>query len=178
MGSTGVPTAHSIRTCPPQHTTQPEAAAGGAACKTTAWNFGARFSELAMPTHALRSASVMTLEDPELRSIDEQTFFGLWQGEPHCSLHLVEYLARRVAGLAMEISDLALLDVCGRVHNLAGSGEDGLPQIAQFNQQDIAGRAGSSREMAILIFKDRKKGTYILVKSAQITLPQDLPVRR
>jgi len=140
---------------------------------------GACFGELAMLTHEPRSASVMTLGDSELRSINEKTFYELLQGEPSLAMYLVEHLAHKVVSLTRDVSDLALLDVYGRVRNvlikLAEPGEDGLPQIARITQQDIASRVGASREMVSRIFKDLKKGAYIRIEGKRITLLQDLP---
>ena len=99
---------------------------------------------------------------------------------PEIALNLIRPLTSRVRMLARNVSNLALLDVYGRVARtlLQQSHEENGQQVTdRLTQQEIADMVGASRAMVSRILKDLKAGGYISVDRKRITIHQKLPDR-
>ena len=92
------------------------------------------------------------------------------------NLHVVH----RVRTMTIDVSDLALLDVYGRVARLLlkeAREEEGRRVIHALTHQEIANRVGATREMVSRIMKDLRKGDYIAMEGRTIVLRRGLPAR-
>src|SRR4249920_1215769 len=78
---------------------------------------GEYFGEI-MLDEGPRSASVMTLEPSKFCIVSKEQFNQFLAHNPDVSLELVRSLIHRVRELTKKVSDLALLDVYGRVRQL------------------------------------------------------------
>ena len=112
---------------------------------------GDYFGELALLDDSTRSASVRTVEKSEFRIVMKEDFSGVREDHPGITNQLISNLAGRVRKLTADVKSLALQDVYGRVANvlmdLAEERGDGTLFIPEkLTQQDIADRAGASRE--------------------------------
>jgi CRP/FNR family cyclic AMP-dependent transcriptional regulator len=86
-------------------------------------------------------------------------------------------LAKRLRDADRKISNLALMDVYGRVAStlieLAVQKEGKLIIGEKLSQQEIANMVGASREMVNRILKDLSDRGYISIESKQITILND-----
>lgn len=136
------------------------------------------FGELAILADTTRSASVVTLEPTQLGIISKQDLNFLLAENPRLSLGIAKYLARRVVELTEDVSDLAMLDVYGRVARTLekhAKEEDGQLITGRFTHQEIAAMVGASREMISKILKELRVGGYISVDGKRIILEKKLP---
>ncbi len=128
-----------------------------------------------------RSASVITLEASQFMVISKAEFRSFLAGNPEFAMKLISRLMHRVRALTVNVANLALLDVYGRVAGLLrelAKARDGRLVIAEkLTHQDIADRVGASREMVSRIIKDLVAGGYITVEKKEITIRRDLPER-
>ena len=136
------------------------------------------FGELAILADTTRSASVVTLENTQLGIISKQDLEQLFVKNPRLTLRIAKLLARRVIELTEDVSDLAMLDVYGRVARTLekhAKQEDGRLITGRFTHQEIAAMVGASREMISKILKELKIGGYIDVDGKRIVLQKKLP---
>jgi CRP/FNR family cyclic AMP-dependent transcriptional regulator len=142
---------------------------------------GEYFGEMAIDGGP-RTASVVTLEACKFLTITKTDFKNLLSSNPDFALRLINRLTHRLRAMNVNIRNLALLDVYGRVARLLlelATDQEGKLVIAQkLTQQDIAERVGASREMISRIFKDLVTGGYVSVDHQLITINRDLPARR
>jgi CRP/FNR family transcriptional regulator, cyclic AMP receptor protein len=142
---------------------------------------GEYFGEMAIDGGP-RTASVVTLEACKFLTITKSDFKNLLSSNPDFALRLINRLTHRLRAMNVNIRNLALLDVYGRVARLLlelATDQEGKLVIAQkLTQQDIAERVGASREMISRIFKDLVTGGYVSVDHQLITINRDLPARR
>ncbi len=139
---------------------------------------GSWFGELAMLADTTRSASVITLEPSQLGIISKQDLEQLMVQNPRLTLGIAKFLARRVVELTEDVSDMAMLDVYGRVARTLekhAHEEDGQMITGRFTHQEIAAMVGASREMISKILKELKIGGYIEVEGKRIILQKKLP---
>ncbi len=139
---------------------------------------GAHFGELALIGELPRSASVMTLEDSRLMILTRREFLDCLSDHPNIALNLIHSLVNRVCALTDNVSDLALLDIYGRVVKtlLRNARErDGQLMVENLSQHDIAGIVGASRTMVNRIFKELKAGGYVALKGKCILIHKKLP---
>jgi len=140
---------------------------------------GECFGEMALLDSAPRSASVITTEASKLAIISKTDFETFLQDYPQTMLKILQQSFARLRALTDTVSNLALLDVYGRVAKLLLQSVvevDGIKLVQmKMTQQDIANRVGSSREMVSRILKDLKTGGYIEVNGKQIILKRSLP---
>ena len=111
-----------------------------------------------------RSASVMTLEPSKFSIVSREQFNQFLAQSPEVTLELVRSLIHRVRELTKKVSELALLDVYGRVRGLLlelATQQDGKLVVERLTQQDMASRVGCAREMISRILKDLRTGGYI-----------------
>ena len=139
---------------------------------------GTWFGELAMLADTTRSASVVTLEPSQLGIISKQDLEQLMVEKPRLMLGIAKFLAHRVVELTEDVSDMAMLDVYGRVARTLekhAREEDGRQITGRFTHQEIAAMVGASREMISKILKELKVGGYIDVEGKRIILQKKLP---
>ena len=139
---------------------------------------GSWFGELAMLADTTRSASVVTLEPSQLGIISKHDLEQLMVQNPRLTLGIAKFLARRVVELTEDVSDMAMLDVYGRVARTLekhAREEDGRLITGRFTHQEIAAMVGASREMISKILKELKIGGYIEVEEKRIILQKKLP---
>jgi len=111
-----------------------------------------------------RSASVMTLEPSKFSIVSRDQFNDFLTQNHEVTLELVRSLIHRVRELTKTVSNLALLDVYGRVRGLLlelATEQDGKLAVERLTQQDMASRVGCAREMISRILKDLRTGGYI-----------------
>ncbi|MDO6459285.1 Crp/Fnr family transcriptional regulator [Granulosicoccaceae sp. 1_MG-2023] len=136
------------------------------------------FGELAILAQTTRSASVVTLENSQLAIIAQQDLNRLLVENPLLTLGIARFLANRVIELTEDISDLAMLDVYGRVARTLekhAREENGKLITNRFTHQEIAAMVGASREMISKILKELKIGGYIEIDGKRIILQKKLP---
>ncbi len=140
---------------------------------------GEYFGELSLIDDTPRSASVMTTEDSTLVLITRPLFERHLAENPEFSIKLILSLVRRIRSLTVNVKNLALLDVYGRVArtllDLAVQQDDRLITEERLTHQDIADRVGSSREMVSRILKDLVEGGYIETEDKMFIIISKLP---
>jgi len=126
-----------------------------------------------------RSASVITLEPTVCSIVTRVTLRDHIAQHPEFAFELLAKVIRRARRATMNVKNLALLDVYGRVARLLNDlaverdGQRVVPE--RLTHQDIADRVGSSREMISRLFKDLSTGGYLEVQDRLITLRKPLP---
>lgn len=141
---------------------------------------GDSFGELALLDKEPRSASVETLEPSKLAVISHNDFYAFLANHTQVAFNLIKTLATRNRVLLESVSDLALLDVYGRVARALlkeAKPENGMLVTGKLTHQEIANMVGSSREMVSKIMKELKFGGYISVDGKRITILNRLPTR-
>lgn len=141
---------------------------------------GAHLGELALLGETRRTASVATLEDSTFLVLTKQSFRQCLADHPGIAYNLIRHLVERVDRLTEEVSDLALLDVYGRIAKTlteAAIEEDGRLITGRLTQQDLADRVGCSREMVSKILKDLRTGGYLSVEGKRFVIERKLPPR-
>jgi len=142
---------------------------------------GDYFGDLALIDKQPRVASVMTTEASRFMIISREDFMACLSKNPEIAINLIKPMTSRMRMLARNVSNLALLDVYGRVARVlleqAEEQEDGEMITEKLTQQEIADMVGASRAMVSRILKDLKAGGYISVAKKRITIHQKLPSR-
>ena len=141
---------------------------------------GDYFGDLSLIDRQPRAASVMTTEPSRFMIISRDDFMRCLRNNPEIALNLIKPLTSRIRVLAQNVSNLALLDVYGRVaHTLLQQAheENGQQVTDRLTQQEIADMVGASRAMVSRILKDLKAGGYISIDKKRIIVHQKLPDR-
>lgn len=138
------------------------------------------FGEMSMIDSQPRSASVATLEASTFKVLSHHAFEQCVERAPRIATVVLQALARRLRDADRKISNLALMDVYGRVAStlleLAVNRDGKMVVGEKLSQQDIANMVGASREMVNRILKDLSERGYITVESKSITIhDQKLP---
>ena len=139
---------------------------------------GEYFGEMSLIDRQPRAASVMTVEPARLMIISRGDFMRCLASNPEIALNLIKPMTSRIRMLAQNVSNLALLDVYGRVARTLlqhASEEDGVMMTGKLTQQEIADMVGASRAMVSRILKDLRTGGYIDVDKKRIIINQQLP---
>lgn len=139
---------------------------------------GDYFGDLALIDSQPRVASVMTVEPSRFMIISRDDFMQCLSKNPEIALNLIKPLTSRIRMLAQNVSNLALLDVYGRVARTLlqeAKEEGGVLVTDKLTQQEIADMVGASRAMVSRILKDLKAGGYISLEKKRITIHQKLP---
>jgi CRP/FNR family transcriptional regulator, cyclic AMP receptor protein len=129
-----------------------------------------------------RSASVITTEPTVCALVSRTTLVAFIARQPEFALALLSKVIRRLRMATTSARNLAFVDVYGRLtgclHALAKPQSDGTLRIEErITHQEIASRAGCSREMVSRILKDLENGGYIRVEQRRIVLVKKLPAR-
>lgn len=142
---------------------------------------GDYFGEMALDGGP-RSASVITLEPTVCALVTRATLRQFIAKQPEFAFELLTRVIRRLRNATASARSLAFIDVYGRLtgclYGLATPQADGTQRILQrITHQEIASRAGCSREMVSRILKDLTHGGYVRVEDRQIVLVKKLPLR-
>ena len=102
--------------------------------------------------------------------------------QPEFALELLSKVINRLRLTTTSARNLAFIDVYGRLTSvllaLAKPQEDGTLRIEErITHQEIASRAGCSREMVSRILKDLETGGYVRVEERRIVIEKKLPLR-
>lgn len=127
-----------------------------------------------------RSASVITLEATRCAVVTRHTLREHFSTHPEFAFELLERVIRRARVLTENARGLALLDVYGRLvrvlNTLAAEGADGRRVIApRPTHQELASRAGASREMISKLMKDLVRGGYVREEGRTLVIERVLP---
>jgi CRP/FNR family cyclic AMP-dependent transcriptional regulator len=140
---------------------------------------GEYFGEIALLDSEPRSVSVITLEKCRIAILSKADFEAFLLVNPPVMMTILCNAIARLRALTDTVSNLALLDVYGRVTRLLLQSAEEIDGIRTVNmaltQQDIASRVGSSREMVSRILKDLRTGGYIEQQDRQILIRKSLP---
>jgi CRP/FNR family cyclic AMP-dependent transcriptional regulator len=121
-----------------------------------------------------RSASVITLEPMVCSVVTRVTLRDHIAQHPDFAFDLLGKVIRRARRATMNVKNLALLDVYGRVARLLldmSEEVNGQKTVTKrLPKQDIAKMIGASREMVSRVMKDLQMGGYIEVRGSTIVL--------
>jgi CRP-like cAMP-binding protein len=128
---------------------------------------GGVFGELAALDGSPRSASVMTVGDTVVASLNHEQFFALLAGQPDVAMAVMRRLTNIVRTATTRILDLSTLGANNRVHadllqmaRTARITEEGHAAISPIPvHSDIAARVSTTRETVARVLNDlsRKK---------------------
>ena len=145
--------------------------------------FGAAeyFGEMALDGGP-RSASVITLEPTVCAVVHRRALSEFIAERPEFCFELLSKVIQRLRLATRDARNLAFIDVYGRITRLlnymATVQPDGRRMVMErITHQEIASRAGCSREMVSRILKDLVSGGYIAVCDRHIALLARLPPR-
>lgn len=139
---------------------------------------GAFFGELAALSDAPRAACVETTEPTTTVVIKKSAFMELLERQPQVAIKLAQVFAGWVQLMATSMTDLALLDVYGRLSRVLDRlavEENGERVISGVTHQELANQVGASREMVSRIIGDLKSGKYIRTDGRKLVILQSLP---
>lgn len=141
-------------------------------------NSGGFFGELGLfGNHSNRSAWIRTRSECEVAEISYEKFRALAKEDPDILLELTAQMATRLRKTSCKVSNLAFLDVTGRIaHTLldlctepdAMTHPDGM-QI-RITRQEIGRIVGCSREMAGRVLKSLGEQGHVSVKGKTIVV--------
>ena len=129
-----------------------------------------------------RSASVITLEPTVCAVVRRSDIRAFIVQYPEFSFEMLSKVIHRLRMATRDARNLAFIDVYGRLtrllNELACPLPDGRRRIAErITHQEIASRAGCSREMVSRILKDLIQGGYLVIEEHHIVLIGKLPQR-
>ena len=128
-----------------------------------------------------RSASVSTLEPSQVAVISTTEFKKRLLKHPEIALRVIQDLIQMGRTLNENVRSLAMLDVYGRVSRMLlelaveQGGRLAIPE--KLTQQEMAIRAGTSREEINRIFRNLTTGGYIRIEDKRIIISKALPSR-
>jgi len=136
------------------------------------------FGEMSLLDHQPRSANVIALEDARVLILKHDDFGDFLKKSPAAALNILAEMSRRLRKADEIISNLALLDVFGRVArvllDLASEDgqeqEEGIEIKARPTQQEIANMAGTSRETVSRALSEFQKRGLIQATGRSIVL--------
>lgn len=129
-----------------------------------------------------RSASVITLQATTCAVVTRATLLAFIAQRPEFALELLSKVINRLRLTTTSARNLAFIDVYGRLTSvllaLAKAQDDGTLRIEErITHQEIASRAGCSREMVSRILKDLETGGYVRIEERRIIIVKKLPLR-
>jgi CRP/FNR family transcriptional regulator, cyclic AMP receptor protein len=140
---------------------------------------GEYFGEMALDGGP-RSASVVTQEACVCALVTRTALLAYIAKRPEFALLLLSKVIHRLRMATSSARSLAFIDVYGRLTTcllgLAKPQPDGTQRIEErITHQEIASRAGCSREMVSRILKDLENGGYLRMLDRRIVLVRKLP---
>jgi len=141
-------------------------------------NEGDFFGDMSLLDGKPRSATIISIEDSELRLIRRHDFTKLIQKHPGIALKLLEELTSRLRKADERIESLALLDVTGRIAGIllqlanerGEKSKDSLLIKARPTHQELANMAGTTRETVTRVLKQLETKKYISMDGKDITI--------
>ena len=121
-----------------------------------------------------RTANARTLERTTLAQIPRNSLHPLMLEHPEISLHLLQYLCRRVRQTSAQVEDVAFLSVSQRLakqlHVLAASNGETLPVNVRISQGDLAAFLNATRQVVNPILQRWQKAGFIRLGRGQIEI--------
>lgn len=141
-------------------------------------NEGDFFGDMSLLDGKPRSATVISIEESELRLIRRSDFNKLIESHPGIALKLLEELTSRLRKADERIESLALLDVTGRVAGILlqladERGEKTERSIlikSRPTHQELANMVGTTRETVTRILKQLENKKYINMDGKDLTI--------
>ncbi len=139
---------------------------------------GDYFGEFALLDDRPRVASIETLDQTVAIAVSKGGFMQCFSDSALIAWRLARNLVQKVRNATLDCSNLALLDVYGRVAGVllksAEKADDGLSVVSGITHQDIANQVGASREMVSRIMQDMRSGGYVRNDGRKIIILRDL----
>ena len=141
-------------------------------------NEGDFFGELSLLDGKPRSASVITVEESEVRIIRRPDFFSLLEHHPGIALSLLEVLAARLRRADERIESLSVHDVTGRIAGILLQFADENGEVSDRGilirrrptHQELSNMAGTTRETVTRVLKQMERNSYIAMSGKSITI--------
>ncbi len=129
-----------------------------------------------------RSSSAVTLQATVCSVVTRTTLLGFIAKRPEFAMELLSKIIGRLRLTTTSARNLAFVDVYGRLTTcllaLATPQSDGTLRVEdRITHQEIASRAGCSREMVSRILKDLETGGYLRMVERRIVIVKKLPLR-
>lgn len=136
------------------------------------------FGDMSLLDGNPRSASVVAVEDSEVRMIRRLDFIRILENHPSIALKLLEELTFRLRKADERIESLAFLDVTGRVAGIllqlaSEKGvhlSDGVLIKSRPTHQELANMIGTTRETVTRVLKQLERKNYIIISGKDITI--------
>ncbi len=145
-------------------------------------NEGDFFGDMSLMDGKPRSATVISIEDSELRLLRRNDFIKLVEEHPRIALILLEELTARLRKADERIESLAILDVTGRVAGIllqladerGEKTDNGVVIKSRPTHQELANMVGTTRETVTRVLKQLENKKYINMsgKDLQIFDPE------
>ncbi len=139
---------------------------------------GEYFGEMALLDGGSRSANVIAVESCELLSLSKHEFIQCLKNNFSMTMMVMQGLVKRLREADKKISNLALMDVYGRVAKvlleMAETIEGDRAIVKKMAKKDIANMIGASREMVTRVMKDLELRGMIEISSDAIILKNKL----
>jgi len=145
------------------------------------------FGDMSLLDGKPRSATVISIEDSELRLIRRTDFKNLVEMHPGIALKLLEELTSRLRKADERIESLALLDVTGRIAGIILQlADDHGEKISSTSvlirsrptHQELANMAGTTRETVTRVLKQLETRKYISTNGKDITILDQVKFKR
>ena len=141
-------------------------------------NEGDFFGDMSLLDGKPRSATVISIEESELRLIRRFEFLKLIEKHPRIGLVLLEELTSRLRKADERIESLAILDVTGRIAGILlqladERGEetsDGVLIRARPTHQELGNMVGTTRETVTRVLKQLENKRYINMAGKDLTI--------
>jgi len=141
-------------------------------------NEGDFFGDMSLLDGKPRSATVISIEESELRLIRRSDFNKLIETHPGIALRVLEELTSRLRKADERIESLALLDVTGRVAGILlqladERGEKSERSIlikSRPTHQELANMVGTTRETVTRVLKQLENKKYISMDGKDLTI--------
>ncbi|MCD6308034.1 MAG: Crp/Fnr family transcriptional regulator [Candidatus Latescibacteria bacterium] len=136
------------------------------------------FGDMSLLDGKPRSASVVAIEDSQVRMIRRSDFIRILEQHPRIALKLLEELTSRLRKADERIESLALLDVTGRIAGILlqladdkpEERQDGIVIKSRPTHQELANMAGTTRETVTRILKQLEIKDYIVIEGKDIVI--------
>jgi len=145
-------------------------------------NEGDFFGDMSLMDGKPRSATVISIEDSELRLLRRNDFIKLVEEHPGIALKFLEELTTRLRKADERIESLAILDVTGRVAGIllqladerGEKTDNGVVIKSRPTHQELANMVGTTRETVTRVLKQLENKKYINMtgKDLQIFDPE------
>lgn len=141
-------------------------------------NEGDFFGDMSLLDGKPRSATIISLEESELKLIRREDFTRLIGKHPGIALKLLEELTLRLRKADERIESLAFLDVTGRIAGILlqladERGEKSMGSVlikSRPTHQELANMVGTTRETVSRVLKQLENKDYISMSGKDITI--------